>query len=151
MADYFTNFSFVMPLPNEAAEKYALDLAQQAERIQQGDEADNAFPEGLREFIDDWTFETNAGCPAHDWGIWLHPDAGGIQSVCAFIQHLLTRFDPNGYVSFEWSHDCTKPRLGAFGGGAVIITSRKVNLMSTGTWRERQLARMSSSKERPPR
>ena len=27
MADYFTNFSLIMSLPNEAAEKYALDLA----------------------------------------------------------------------------------------------------------------------------
>ena len=30
MADYFTNFSLIMPLPDEAAQTYALDLAHAA-------------------------------------------------------------------------------------------------------------------------
>jgi len=30
MADYFTNFSLILPLPDEAAQTYAADLAEQA-------------------------------------------------------------------------------------------------------------------------
>ena len=41
----------------------------------------------------------------------------GVDEVRVFIQHLLQRFDPEGRVTFQWSHDCTKPRLDAYGFG----------------------------------
>ena len=47
MADYFTNFSLVFSLPSQEAQAYALELAAQASRIQQGDEE----PEKIADFI----------------------------------------------------------------------------------------------------
>jgi hypothetical protein len=37
-------------------------------------------------------------------------------------------------VTFEWSHDCSKPRVDAYGGGAAIITAKRIKTMSTCEW-----------------
>jgi hypothetical protein len=143
MADYFTNFSLMLPLPSEAAQQYADHLAQQAFYIHQGDEPmPEDFPESLREVVDDWQFETVPNHPANGWGLWLHSNNGGIDAVCAFIQHLLQRFDPTGHVALEWSNDCSKPRIDAFDGGAALITARKIRTMNTGQWLHRQTTRL---------
>lgn len=148
MADYFTNFSLIVPLPSEAAEKYALELANQAARISQGDEVPADFPVSLRDVVEDWQFETDASDPSNGWGLWLHSSSGGIDAVCAFLQHLLERFDPTGHVALEWSNDCSKPRVDAFGGGAAIVTADKIKHFNTGQWLHRQIARIPTHKPR---
>jgi hypothetical protein len=45
----------------------------------------------------------------------------GVDTGYAFIQHLLHKFDPNAHVTFEWSHDCCKARVGAYGGSSGKI------------------------------
>lgn len=134
MADYFTKFSLVLPLPNEAAQQYALNLHQQAKNAQQGDEPPKDFPVGLRDGLEDWFFEMEADTVDNKPALWLHSDYGGIEAVCGFLQHLLRKFDPEGRITFEWSHDCTKPRVDAYGGGAAIITARRIKTMSTSQW-----------------
>ena len=130
MADYFTRFSVALRL-KETEREYALDLAAKALR-HRGEEAPVPadYPPALAEVLEGWDFETE---PCKD-GIWLHSDNGGIDTVCVFIRHLLQRFDPKGSVAFEWSHDCTKPRLDAYGGGAAFITAHKIKTMSTSAW-----------------
>ena len=143
MADYFTNFSLIVPLPDDAAVQYALDLAEQASRIQQGDEMPEDFPASLRDVIEDWQFDTDSNDPSNGRGLWLRSSNGGIDAVCAFIQHLLQRFAPGDHVTLEWSNDCSKPRVDAFGGGAALITARKIKSISTGEWLHREVTRMS--------
>jgi hypothetical protein len=140
MADYFTKFSVVLPLPSEAAQLYALDLANNANRIHQGDEPAETLPDSIQEVIEDWLFETDAESSEGKWGIWLHSDYGGIDAVCVFIQHLLQKFDPQGRVSLEWANDCSKPRLDAFGGGAAFITAKEIKTMNTADWVQKQTA-----------
>ena len=142
MADYFTNFSLIVPLPDEAAQVYALKLAGEASAASLGEETPADFPPLLAEVTEDWVFDTDAESSAGKWGLWLHSSSGGIDAVCAFIQHLLQRFDPGGHVPLEWSHDCSKPRTDAFGGGAALITSEKIRHLSTGQWLHRQIARL---------
>ena len=153
MADYFTNFSLILDLPDESAQTYALDLAEVAASQRFSDDLSTLppdFPESLREILEYWCFETKAESPSQpgQYGLWLHSMDGGIDAVCAFIQHLLKKFKPTEAVSFEWSHDCSKPRTDAYGGGAAIITAAKIKTMTTGEWlhkqaiaRERQLQR----------
>jgi hypothetical protein len=140
MADYFTKFSVVLSLPNEAAQRYALDLANIARTIQQGDEKPDDFPPSLAEVTEDWQFETDAESANGKWGLWLHSEYGGIDAVCAFIQHLLQKFDPLGRLTLEWSNDCSKPRLDAFGGGAALITAKEIKTMNTSEWLRQQAA-----------
>jgi hypothetical protein len=87
--------------------------------------------------------------PSEGWGLWLHTNSGGLDAVCVFIQHLLQRFDAAGHVTFEWSHDCSKPRVDAYGGGAALITARKIRTFKTAEWLHRQVARLSAKKPAP--
>ena len=150
MADYFTNFSMMLTLPSAGAQKYAADLAQQAFYIHMGDEAmPDDFPESLKDLVDDWRFETAGNHPSDGPGLWLHSSDGGIDAVCGFIQHLLQKFDPKGHVALEWSNDCSKPRTDAFGGGAALITARKIKTINTGEWLHRQTAKLPKSTPPP--
>jgi hypothetical protein len=138
MADYFTNFSLLVPLPNESAQGYAIMLAERASAAAQGHSLPTEFPPSLADVIEDWVFDTESRSTAGEWGVWLHSSSGGIDAVCAFIQHLLEKFDAARSVGFEWSSDCSKPREDAYGGGAAFITARKIKTMSTAEWLHKQ-------------
>lgn len=142
MADYFTNFSLVLNLASEAEQAYALDLAHKASLAQQGDELPDDFPKALVNLIEDWQSETDADNSGTKHGLWLHSMNGGLDAVCEFIQHLLQKFDPTSHVTFEWSHDCFKPRVDAYGGGAAFITAKEIRTMSTAAWLNEQQARL---------
>jgi hypothetical protein len=134
MANYFTNFSLVFTLPSQEAQAYALELASQAGSGFSGDQLPEDFPDEMASVVEDWCFETNADTDEGKPALWLHSSNGGIDAVCAFLQHLLQKFDPTGRVTFEWSHDCSKPRTDAYGGGAAIVTAMKIKTMSTHEW-----------------
>jgi hypothetical protein len=145
MANYFTNFSLVLSLPTEAAQAYALEIHHQASCANQGEDLPKDFPQALAGVTEDWQFEVEADGSAGAHGIWLHSENGGIDAVCSFIQHLLEKFDPEGRVTFEWSHDCSKPRTDAYGGGAAIVTAKEIKTMNTGGWLQEQIAQLPAS------
>ena len=140
MADYFTNFSLVIELASGTEQAYALDLDQKARGLQEGDELPEGFPPALAGVMEDWQFETVADDSGTKHGLWLHSTYGGVDAVCAFIQHLLQKFNPQGRVTFEWSHDCSKPRVDAYGGGAAVITAQEIKTMNTAAWLNQQIA-----------
>jgi hypothetical protein len=129
MADYFTNFSFVLKLDAEL-KQYALDLAKKGSNYSTDDKIPDGFPVSLVDVLDDWSFETEENKD----GIWLHSDCGGIDAVCLFIQHLLQKYDIQGHIAFEWSCDCNQPRTDAYGGGAAFITATEIESMTTAEW-----------------
>jgi hypothetical protein len=131
MADYFTNLSFVLPLKDAAQKAYVLQLAHTASssRFRETELPAN-FPAPLKDLLEDWTFEVEED----DDGVWIHSESGGIDAVCAFVQHLLQKYDTVPFLSFEWSHDCSKPRTDAYGGGAAYITAREIKTMNTSEW-----------------
>lgn len=130
MADYFTNFSLSIPLEPEQKE-YALQLAKQVEEHRIHDQPLPAnFPSELAEEVESWMFEIES----EDEGIWLHSQYGGQEAACIFIQHLLQKFEFAPFVTFEWSHDCSKPRTDAFGGGAAFVTATEIETFSTSEW-----------------
>ena len=140
MADYYTKLSLLVPLPSQAAQQYALGLAELAQTaMMQDDPLLDDFPAELREAIEDWRFETHASS-SNDWSLWLSSEDGGVDAICAFIQHLLQKFDPLGCVTFEWSNDCSKPRVDAYGGGAALVTAEEIKTINTGEWLQQQVA-----------
>ena len=138
MADYYTNLSLQVRLPDEAAQTYALELHEQASRLHQGEDEPGSLPDELpvelREFTEVWSFQTEADRVEDQPGLWIHSQDGGVDAICAFLQHLLQKFDPEGAVTFEWSNDCSKPRTDAYGGGAAIVTAEEIQTMSTSAW-----------------
>jgi hypothetical protein len=130
MADYFTNFSVLLPLTKEQQD-YATNLVKQLEaHLQDKQPLPADFPDMFRDETETWSFEAEAG----DDGLWLHSQYGGQDAACEFIQHLLQKFDFAPAVAFEWSHDCSKPRTDAFGGGAAFITQTEIETFSTSEW-----------------
>jgi len=138
MANYYTNFSLVITLKDTAEQQYALELASKAARHfwDEGEQpSPTDVPEEFVNLLEDWSFHVE---PDNDTGIWVHSDSGGIDAACAFIQHLLKKFNLEKRLSFEWSNDCSQPRVDAYGGGAAIITAEKILTMSTSQWLEQQ-------------
>ena len=70
-------------------------------------------PKMLADELENWVFETETT----EHGLWLHSQYGGQDALCIFIQHLLQKFSFAEGIAFEWSHDCSKPRTDAYGGG----------------------------------
>ncbi len=146
MADYFTKFSVLVPLPDVRAREYALNLAAQAADLRHGEEP-VVLTADLSDALEDWSFETDE----QKEGLWLHSESGGVEAACAFIRHLLQQFDPAGRVTFEWSHDCSQPRVDAYGGGAAIVTARNIATLSTSTWLMARERRTAAQRLQPPR
>ena len=141
MADYFAKFSLLVPQPSQAAQQYALALAKTAENAVMADAPPlDDFPADLREVIEDWRFEAQASPSPDEGSLWLSSEYGGVDAVCAFVQHLLRKFDPQGRVSFEWSNNCSKPRVDAQWGGAALITAQEIKTVNTGQWLREQVA-----------
>jgi hypothetical protein len=130
MADYFTNFSIVLPLKGEPRD-YALNLVKEVEAHRNDNQPlPDSFPEQLKDSIDAWCFDTETVSE----GLWLHSQYGGQDSACVFIQHLLQKFGFGPHVAFEWSHDCSQPRLDAYGGGAAFVTVNEIEIFTTSEW-----------------
>ena len=128
MADYYTNFSVVLPLTKEQ-QAYAFEIAKQAEE-HHTKELPTDFPKALSDELENWVYETEVT----EKGIWLHSQYGGQDAACVFIQHLLQKFKFAEGVTFEWSHDCSKPRTDAFGGGAAFVTTDQIKTFTTSEW-----------------
>lgn len=139
MADYYTHFSIIMKLPDVAAQQYALALYAKARSLTSDEEVPGEIPEELHDNLDMWFFIAEASGNELEPAIWMHSDNDGVEAACDFIQHLLKRFKPHGYVAFEWSNDCSKPRTDGFGGGAVFITAEEIRFSGTGNWIAQQI------------
>lgn len=145
MADYFTNFSVVINLASKAQQAHALGLADKASIAHRDEQLPENFPKALMGATEEWQFETEAEGSGGKHGLWLHSSYGGVDSACLFIHHLLEKLDPKRYATLEWSHDCSRPRTDAYGGGAAFITAQKIKTVSTGAWLQKQIARLPGS------
>ncbi len=133
MADYYTNVSMELALPSKEAVDYAIDLAQAMDDCARAITPKTDVPEGWQENIEDenWTFDIKK---EGDRSIWIHSECGCIDEIIKLIQHLMQKFDMTEPVSFEWSNDCSKPRVDAYGGGAAYITATEVRTFNTSQW-----------------
>jgi hypothetical protein len=132
MADYFTKLSFAFALP----EAQARDLADYAHALNAVEsEEDARVPDGWpdpEEFLhmhDNWigvdiSVEPEAlDAPEGMVPVWVRDDAGdaNLDLLVELLETAVERFDIHNPISFEWTHDCSKARLNAFGGGAAAI------------------------------
>jgi len=112
MADYFTNFSFILPLKDKAQKEYAAKISHLASRNRFGDEPMQLISPNRSKTkrktgrLNLKTAKTVSGCTVIQ--------AGLMPSV--LLSSTLAAVQPVPCVSFEWSHDCSKPRIDAYGG-----------------------------------
>lgn len=139
MADNFTQFSFAIPLDGDEqmawARRAVAYIFAAAEVDLDPDELVNIEGDGeFRPILPD--DETVDFVPEIDQdGIWIHTDDTGTpEHVVGLIQAFLAKFDPEGYIGFEWADTCSRPILDSFGGGAVFITATDARWMASSTW-----------------
>ncbi len=136
MADYYQMFSEVVP---------AITAEQRAwiERVL-GDEDDPEFVLKESGFdmnaidLDDWPgFEWEFNTPENE--LWLHGDeCGNVNHVGELIRAFLAQFAPDQCWQLTWAETCSKARVGAFGGGGLFVTARKVKICRAADWADQQ-------------
>lgn len=108
MADYFTHFSCLLDVGTPSNAALAVALFQQL-RL----EADEPQVSGFDLSIQDGPDSSI---------LWLRDEEhGDIEQVIGFVLRLAADLDLSGLWGFEYSNSCSRPRLGAFGGGAHVI------------------------------
>ena len=135
MADYFTQFSFVISVTPEQGDWVAQVHALATELIghaEDGEARENI--EGPQDMVLAalGLAEKRDGDPClqvmHDdkeGTVWVgSEDSGDVDYAADLAQAFLKRFDLDLVIGFEWANTCSRPRLDAFGGGAVVISRR---------------------------
>ena len=107
MADYFTDFSFEIPVNATEIEKQT--------------------------FINNWVDQAEdnedyygaLGLKATNTGIWVSSDGlvDDLEQALDFAVHALSHYGITVGIIVSWANTCSKPRLGSFGGGAALVTS----------------------------
>lgn len=141
MANYYTDFSFVMQLSNEEEVDAALELwakinnaAQETSYAHDTPLASLAeelnVPIEFTPFIKDSNFgfelESQLG-----YRLWFNTKdidgTGNPRAAAEFVHYLLKAYQPAGFVYFEWANTCSRPVQGAFSGGAAIATAKNIH------------------------
>ncbi|MDA4132150.1 MAG: hypothetical protein OK454_03375 [Thaumarchaeota archaeon] len=65
-----------------------------------------------------------------EWGweeedaLWLYSEENGsIDNVAALVQGFFKHFNYKRVFTLQWAHTCSKPYVGAFGGGVIAVTA----------------------------
>lgn len=133
MADYYTHYSFIIPKLHKGERLWAEAEIKKREKEEDQD--------GFSRFDSEWHFDND--------GLWIH-DSGGqsnLDYAVLFTQDFIKQFRPTAIFAFEWANDCSKARLDAYGGGAVVITARKIHYMNTSTWMSNTVKKIEKSRE----
>ena len=111
MANNYTQFSEVLPnLTDEEAQW----LKEQLEIGSEGFEV-------LYQFDTD---DERDGWGRHLW--FYAEEVGDPEQVACLVQKFLQRFRPDQYWALTFACTCSKPRVGAFAGGAVFVTANDI-------------------------
>jgi len=120
MANNHTQFSEVIPCETKEQMQWLEEMLATAVRI---DDEEEGYP------------VCDLGRKAD--GIWVHSsDWGDLEAlvgvVCAFQQ----RFQITEPWSLTWADTCSRPRIGEFGGGAVVVCKGEAEWLHTWSWCE---------------
>lgn len=122
MANYYTKASFLLELPEAALKDF--------EAIFEEDDDHPVVVDFLEkssfEDVDDFKYGVQASREG-DSALWCHHDESmNVDAAVEAIHYVLKKHKLDDIVSFEWSNDCSKDRLDAFGGGCAVITRKKI-------------------------
>jgi hypothetical protein len=79
--------------------------------------------------------------PCFGWEIdgrelWIHSDDGDdLENVVIFVQEFFKAYRPDAVWSLEWASTCSRPWIGAFGGGCVVVSATRQEWANTGSQR----------------
>jgi hypothetical protein len=133
MADYYTQFSEELRIRSAEEEKWLTDRLQELERLSAGkpdgggEELQKIYeevPDDLLYLPDRWTFY--GSLEGGDRRLVVSSTEGGFDTIAVVVKHFLARFQPDGFWILRWAETCSKPRISAFGGGALLVTATEI-------------------------
>lgn len=136
MADYFTNISFAFEATDEQA---AALLAVQDMKWEEFAEIE--LPPALTPFMTKEQLQTicedddevdlgDVDFERQDDKVWVYGSNPTLERVASLIQLVM---QPEKPIAFQWSDDCTKHKLDAFGGGCCVIFKDRIEFENTST------------------
>ncbi|MBD3260567.1 MAG: hypothetical protein GF334_02645 [Candidatus Altiarchaeales archaeon] len=67
--------------------------------------------------------------------VWFYAEEGGdISYVGHFVQEYFKQWKPDGIFSLTYSETCSRPRVGEFGGGAMVVTANEIRYFNAYEW-----------------
>jgi len=122
MADYYRQFSFLLPCTPEIAAQFIAAYEEEREsesNLLSLDDFDSYY-EGVEYSLDDSVWV--------DGGVWV-TDSAGYGNLHA-AEHITREFliftnNEDTVVQISWADTCSKPRLDGFGGGAILVSAQK--------------------------
>ncbi|MBB2201591.1 hypothetical protein [Gluconacetobacter tumulisoli] len=136
MADFFTHFSCVLDVGTVENAAKALDLYN---KFMDDLEAEDPRSDGFRLSVEPEYGGTK---------LWMRDETtGDPQQVVEFVLRCARAFRLTGRWGFQWANSCSRPRIGAFSGGAHVVDlgkRRTVSWVTTDRW----LAQMTGQDKR---
>jgi hypothetical protein len=84
--------------------------------------------------------------------LWFYSDeSADLEKLGHLIRKFLRQFRPHDCWALSYACTCSKPRVDAFGGGAVFITSRRITFASSWDLIERKRQAFERCRQRNPR
>ena len=127
MADHYTQFSFLLPIDEEAnvtEEKIEewLGLLGEDRELQHFHPDERDEMEVWEEIKDYFEMELI------EEGVWVHAEDGGEpQAAVMLTRDFMRRFHPDSKgICIGWAHVCSRPIIDAYGGGATVVTAEQV-------------------------
>ena len=125
MANYYTNFSFIMNI-SESEKHWIERFLILSEKLVK---EENYEPINV-EFRDlrpaDVVYEA--------WFYSYGDEYSSVNALSEFMKRFLVKFERDDVIVIEWANDCSKPRVDGFGGGAVVISRLGIDFINTTGW-----------------
>lgn len=142
MADYYTELSFTVDCGSEAAANLLVQFLTLDEdsdpKLIEAAWVDKEWPScGVTAVIDDKPER-----------VWIRSSGPYLENLVSALNSWTKRTKYPDPISFEWSGTCSKPRLDAFGGGAVVIYRGNAKWMNTATWVDKELAKIEARRSK---
>jgi hypothetical protein len=128
VANYYVRLSFLVDSPSPEASR---DLRNCIE----DPESRFLMVGGSKDLFDDEEVINIGTADIQGNEVWVHDEDGEAQ--VEYLADLLAAWQVKynaPSIGFEYSYDCDKPRIDAYGGGAVYIKDGEQQWMTTSTW-----------------
>lgn len=157
MANSYTQFSEILVLKNKKELAWIRIYMEAAEiDVGHGDHWDDDYTplSEAAKFWDPVLRESDSENAEFEWSVdgkelWLHIDAeGNIEHAAKLVQEFFKKMRPEGddIFTLTWSGTCSAPRAGEFGGGACVVTRKKIYWMNTWDWVSAQVKKLGTKR-----
>lgn len=151
MSNNYTQFSFAMPVKGLKAKAW---INRMIDKIVEASNADTEEPgDEILELFPDWEhyldcgfrteMEPTPGKRNQFELVIFAEESGNVEHAANFAQAILRRFDPKGVVGFQWAETSDRATPDSFGGGAAVVTATSTKFMSSYSWLQRELKKLT--------